>query len=125
MPEVEFLFICDYAFEGANAKPCLVGLFNNINATVLPATQPIMFIAFQLRGAPNAQHVVQIAMQAADGTDVLRTQVTVALSPDGGGFVSLGIVGVVFNTAGQYELSLRSGDQVLKTKTFSVRHVQG
>ena len=50
MAEVEFMHLCDYAFQAEGGKACIIGIFDGIGAHVFPATHMLMTIAVKFQG---------------------------------------------------------------------------
>ena len=50
MPECEWAILCDYAFLDVNRKRCLIGTFNEIRTTNVPAHHPQAALALKILG---------------------------------------------------------------------------
>ena len=119
--QVEYMHLCDYAFQSDRGKPGIIGIFDSITCPSFPSGHPLMCIAVQLRG--QAGHVVPIrlVLEAPNGeklVDLPEQQVT--LSPAGSAFINANLMGVPLKSPGRYSVLVMSQGAVLASVTMKV-----
>ena len=121
MAEVEYIHICDYAFAAHGGKPCIIGIFDRIEATSLPICQAELCLAIQLRGQRGETCELKVELIKPDGASHSTLNGSVSLAGTGGAFVQLVMRDVPFQAAGDYTIRVTENDRLLATKTLMVR----
>jgi hypothetical protein len=125
MATVEYLHICDYAFVDQAGKPCIVGIYDGINAGSFPATHPQLFLGIQFRGTPHEMIPLVIEIGRPNGDVLWRSpEMTPVAGQEGGAFVAMNIVGVQFPEPARYTVKVLSGGRVLVTQSLRLSLVQ-
>ena len=124
MAEVEYIHVCDYAFQAEGGKACIIGIFSQINAAEFPATHPHMVIAVQLRGQPHEVIPVRIAIERPDGEELLAADGQVSAGADGGAFINFNLLSIQFPEPGRYTVKVLSAERPLATLSFHARRIQ-
>ena len=122
MAEVEYMHICDYAFQAMGGKACIIGIFDRIHTASLPTRHPYMSVAIQLHGHQGEVCELQVELLKPDGDNLATANARVPLSSEGRAFVHLAMVGVKFPVAGNYTFRITAGDRVLTTQTLRLIH---
>ena len=129
--DLEIFTICDYAQEMAG-KLVMIGVFDTINATKLPANHPTMAIAARMRFelAERGQHSFRVSMLDPERKNVippLNGDVNVQISPaadSGTANLVLGLAGVQFELFGKHVITLALDDEEIKTVPFYIKQQQ-
>ena len=125
MVEIEYMHVCDYAFQGNNGKACLIGIFQNINAPAFPFVLPLMAVAVQLQAAASEPIQLKIELTRPNGEVMVRTEIEVMASPDGRAFVAANMLTTTFQELGRYVVKVSSGARVLASHALGVQKVGG
>jgi hypothetical protein len=108
--EIEYMFICDHACADQNRKPCLIGIFDHINAPSFPFTQIAMSVAVAISGSAGEHFTVTVTLERPNG-DVLAEAPTASHAFDRTGRECLAFQfgNVQFVDAGRYVFKASSG----------------
>jgi len=118
---VEYLHVCDYAFVSGNGKTAIIGIFDRIYASTFPVMHPVMYLAVQVRSQPNQVVSLRVVIESQSGEKVIDLpEQSLMAAPDGGIALHAQLLGVVFNRAGRYSVSVISRGEVLATKTLEL-----
>jgi hypothetical protein len=124
MATIEYLHVCDYAFPAEGGKPCIIGIFDVINAPAFPVMHPHMAIALRLRGTAHEVLPLKIELGRPNG-DVLNTmQATLTVGPDGSAFINVNMINTQFTEAGRYTVRVSSAGQNLISHSLHVLKTQ-
>lgn len=124
MLTVEYMHICDYAFQAQGGKPSIVGIFDNINAGQFPAAHPLMCIAIQFVGPAHSPAKVRVELGRPNGDVIAGIDADIAMSAEGQAFVNLNLMGVQFPEAGRYTVKVSSQGQTLASKSLLLKVVR-
>ena len=72
MAEVDYMHICDYAFPAQGGKPCIIGIFDRIDATFFPTVHSQMSVAIHLLGRQEEAFQLKVELVKPD-EDILAT----------------------------------------------------
>ena len=118
--EVTLAVACDYANLSQDGKLNILGVFNEINAPVLPFNIPQMYIVVSTAAEPSEQgreFPFELLLWGEDGNEILAIQQSLQFppAPAPGGRVSnnqiIGLAGIPFPTAGDYSFIIRIGGE--------------
>lgn len=121
MAEVDYMHICDYAFNAEGGKPCIIGVFDQIQTNQFPTHHPYMAVAIQLRGQQHELIPVTVELGRPNGEVLARVEGQINASPEGGAFVTLNLVNVQFPEQGRYTIKVLSADRTLATQSLRLR----
>lgn len=114
MPNLEFALSCDYLFEDADRKTCIIGVFERIWADSFPARHPFFFVASRWTGDPGETFKQRARIVAPDDSEVvLTTEVRATIPPGGGTRVYNKFVEITFPQPGAYRIELLADDDVV------------
>ena len=123
MVEVDYMHICDYAFPAQGGKPCIIGIFDRIDATSFPTVHPQMSVAIHLLGRQGEAFQLKVELVKPD-EDILATlNAQTAISVGGGAFVHLRMMQINFPTPGDYTFRVSADDRLLVTQTLFLRRL--
>ena len=118
MAEVDYMHLCDYAFQAEGGKPCIIGIFDTIGAASFPCTHPHMAIAIQLRGQSHEAIPVHVELGKPNGDVIATLDGQVTAGPDGGAFLNFNLLTLQFPEAGRYSIKVLSSGRVLASQSF-------
>jgi hypothetical protein len=121
MTQVEYLHVCDYAFNTEGGKACLIGIFDRLRVTALPMKYAAVAVALKVRGQSGAKLELAFSLRAPGSKKSLPTlKATVSLGPHGQSTFFLNIRNLTFRKYGAHTLTVSTGDEVLATTTVIV-----
>jgi multidrug efflux pump subunit AcrA (membrane-fusion protein) len=124
MATIEYLHVCDYAFADQGGKPCIIGIFDVINAGTFPATHPVMAIAIRLRGTTHELLKLKIELARPSGDALATMQGEVTMGPDGSAFMQVNMASVTFPEPGRYVVKVSSDGKTLTSHSLQVQKLQ-
>jgi hypothetical protein len=124
MVDVEYMHVCDYAFSAQGGKPSVIGIFETIQGGSFPITHPHMCIAVQLRAQPHARVPVVVELAKPNGEVLGRIDGEVPASSEGGCFIHLTMVNMVFPEAGRYAVKVSSEGRPLASQSIRVQKMK-
>lgn len=127
--DVAIAVICDYANTSADGKLNILGVFQQINAPVLPFQVPQMYVVVSTVAAPTEQgqeFPFELLFWGEDGNEILRLQqrlqFPVATYP-GERVINnqiVGMAGLPLQAAGDYSFIVRISGEERRTITLRV-----
>lgn len=123
--KINFSFLCDYAFIGEAGKLSIIGMFQNINpSVVLPFIHPQIFVvvSISIKGAGSYDAEIKF-IRSRDGLDVIPPQkFNIPVKDDSQTTtVLLGqMLNVKFEELGPYEAQVLVNGEKLTTIPVSV-----
>ncbi len=130
MVRLRFAVLADYAALGQNAKPLVVGIWDNItnfrNANPVPMPRCFLFAALNASVADGTEHTVEIRLVDGDGTrliDPILFPLRFGILGPGRGLaanINLELVNLALPGEGDYEFQFWLGPQQLGEVAFSV-----
>ena len=114
--DVDLALLCDAATVDGAGKLNILGVFDRLNVTDLPARHPRMALVLRFRGdvTEAGDHTLAIALKAPDGSELFSADGTLTIgagrgSPEDGIRVPqvLNFDGVVFEQEGRYVFDVR------------------
>ena len=109
MAEVEFMHLCDYAFQAEGGKACIIGIFDGIGAHVFPATHMLMTIAVKFQGQAHEIAPVKIEVVRPNNETLAAVEGQIGLGPDGGAFIDFKLMNLQFPEPGRYSVRVTLG----------------
>lgn len=111
MPQIDWIFLCDYASVDPAGKMSIIGMFENINVPGLPFKLPQMYIAVNLRAAGGENFELSSRISAPNGSEVARQgPVKIVIPPNlpsvGKIYATFAYFGTVFNEPGEFHIEL-------------------
>jgi hypothetical protein len=121
--ECDWAILCDYAFQDARGKMCLIGIFNSFTVPSVPTIHPQAALVIQLKGDPDERFRVRIEfVRPVAGAGVLqKMEGEGAVSPFGGAGVALNLQAIQLPDAGVYKVNVYVNDELSYVTTFAVR----
>jgi hypothetical protein len=118
--EVQVAVLCDSASD-YRSKLCILGAFDTISATQLPATHPHCSIALRLifRDQDEGEHTMRLRLIDEDGKNMLPTiepRLHVKLPPEMFFFsrnLIFNLQQITFHKPGQYSIDILFNDQMI------------
>ena len=124
MAEVEYMHVCDYAFNAEGNKPSMIGVFDRISAGAFPTHHPYMAVAIQFRGQQHEMIPVKVELGRPNGEVLAKVESQVVAGPEGGAFLVLNMVAVQFPEPGRYTVRVSSAGLTLATHSVRVQKIQ-
>jgi hypothetical protein len=118
MAEVEFMHLCDYAFQAEGGKACIIGIFDGIGAHTFPATHMLMTIAMQFQGQPHEVAPIKIELVRPNGETLAALEGQIAMSAEGVAFIEFKLGNLVFPEPGRYSVNVSSSGRTLATRSL-------
>ena len=125
MAEVEFMHLCDYAFQAEGGKACIIGIFDGIGAHVFPATHMLMTIAVKFQGQMHEIAPVKIEVVRPNNETLAAVEGQIGLGPDGGAFIDFKLMNLQFPEPGRYAVRVTSEGRVLASQSLHLTAVKG
>ena len=125
MAEVEFMHLCDYAFQAEGGKACIIGIFDGIGAHVFPATHMLMTIAVKFQGQAHEIAPVKIEVVRPNNEALAAVEGQIGLGPDGGAFIDFKLMNLQFPEPGRYSVRVTSEGRVLASQSLHLTAVAG
>ncbi len=124
MATVEYLHLCDYAFSDQGNKPCIIGIFDQINAVNYPAVHPMMAVAMRLRGAAHETVDLKIELVRPAGGVLATMQGNVVIDGAGSAFMQVNMASLAFPEPGTYTLKVSAGGKALTAHSLKLSKMQ-
>ena len=127
--ELKLAVLADYANVSSDGKLNSIGVFSEVNPKTLPAVLPHMYLVLVYAAAAvegGLKRVVQVVLADEDGKELMKIQQEIAVpkpkSPARRIQINqiLGMGGVTFAKAGDYQFSILIGDDLKETVAFRV-----
>jgi hypothetical protein len=122
--EVEFMHLCDYAFQAEGGKACIIGIFDGIGAHVFPATHMLMTIAVKFQGQMHEIAPVKIEVVRPNNETLAAVEGQIGLGPDGGAFIDFKLMNLQFPEPGRYSVRVTSEGRVLASQSLHLTAVK-
>lgn len=126
--EVTIAVLCDYANTSQDGKLNILGVFQQINALVIPFQIPQMYIVVSTTAAPtehSQEFPFELLIWNEDGEEILSIQQPLQFPPatyPGERVINnqiIGLAGLPLATAGDYSVIVRIGGR--EERTISLR----
>jgi hypothetical protein len=124
MADVEFMHLCDYAFQAEGGKACIIGIFDGIGAHVFPATHMLMTIAVKFQGQAHEIAPVKIEVVRPTNESLAAVEGQIGLGPDGGAFIDFKLMNLQFPEPGRYAVRVTSEGRVLASQSLHLTAVK-
>ena len=127
--DVTLAILADYANVSQDGKLNIMGIFQEVNPPVLPFQLPQMYLVVSFEAGPaefNSVKNIRIALLDSDGNERLalegRVQVPRPPRPGSRAFINqtIGLNGVSFERAGDYEFAILIGGETRGTAALHV-----
>jgi len=116
------ILICNDVIEDkATNNKTLIGLFNSINVSALPAMHPRLFFFASVTHIQGDQPL-SFMITSPSGKEILRADGAVSSGGDLGAVIdlTLQVLGLTLGEEGMHALHVVSGETVLGSRSFSV-----
>ena len=122
MPSINWVFLCNNAYVDGAGRPCLTGIFEDLNVGSLPINQPQMYVGLQVTMAGGESYQVRVEMLSPSG-QVLSTINTslIALPTGGRTFLPFEISNVMFSETGEHQIRILFDGIQIYSLPFAVR----
>ncbi len=120
MVSVEWAVLCDYAFQDAGRKTCIIGIFDRIFAAGVPATHHQAAVVIKLVGEPQERINLRLAISRPTGETLAEVRGEGRLSDTGTEEIKLNLANFPLPDFGIYGINIYVGDTLAKTVTFTV-----
>jgi hypothetical protein len=120
MARCDWAIICDYAFLDENRKMCMVGIFDRIFATAVPAVHHQASCVLKLIGEPKERVHIRVDIVRPNGDVLGKIEGSGELSDDGTSQLNLGMRGLPLPDFGIYAFNIYMNDQFEKTIAITV-----
>jgi len=133
MIKIPLAVIADSANVSREGKLNILGIFQNIGASTVPATHPqiSLVLTFQgERGDANSDHPIKIQMVNADGEVMINIEASLRFNmPPVGEYSVLAhqifqFANITFTRFGTYDLNIFINNEVRKTVSLNVMEVK-
>src|SRR4051812_31718909 len=114
MADIEWAMMCDYAFQDAGRKTCLIGIFDRIYSANVPTLLNRASLALKLTGEPKEKARVKIEIVRPTGGVLTTLQADVELGDNGAIEIQVGIQAMPLPDWGLYGINAYIGDELLK-----------
>ncbi|HXT34412.1 MAG TPA: hypothetical protein VN837_02435 [Chloroflexota bacterium] len=117
--------LCDHALIGQDGKLSLIGIFDHIGVSQLPAQHPRFFVVVVLQGSSHEQQV-EMEFVAPDGRSLMREAIPIdpQAVAQGNGKLLAEINMLVLDQPGTFEFRVSGGGRQLGNIPLHVDHVQ-
>jgi hypothetical protein len=113
--DCEWAVICDHALLSHDGKVSVIGIHDMVTLPAFPATAPVLFAVFRLRGTPNSSHQLRLELVAPGGEAIEHLAGEAWLGSTGVHTLMLALDDLTFPTPGRYSVRLSAGDRVIKS----------
>jgi hypothetical protein len=106
--------LCDHALISQDGKLSLIGIFDHIGVTQLPAQHPRFFVVAVLQGETESE-AVEMELAAPDGRSLMREQIGIdpqAISAGSGNLIAE-VTMLPLEMSGRYEFRLHAEGALL------------
>lgn len=120
MATCEWAILCDYAFQDSGRKNCLIGIFDRIFVTRVPASHHQAAVVIKLVGEPQERVQIRLAITRPGGDALAEVGGQGQLSDAGTVELSLNLANLPLPDFGIYAINIFVNDALAKTATFTV-----
>jgi hypothetical protein len=121
MADCDWIILCDYAFPAMHGKLCMVGIFDMIFATAVPAAHARAFIGFSLVGEPGEKGEAKLEIIGPTGQVVSSAKAAFTLPELGSAFGALEVQNLVLPEFGRYAIQIDLGESLPKQAWFTLQ----
>ena len=124
MAECDWAILCDTAFQDITRKACLIGIFDRINATELPAVLNHATFVAKVLGSPGESFTFRVEVARETGTPIVTVDGPQTVMADSGSHdIFVNFVSVPFPEFGTYSLNVYINDFLSRATTFVIAQV--
>lgn len=120
MADCEWAVLCDYAFKDVGRKTCMIGVFDRIFATGVPAQHHQAAFVFRLIGDASEKVKFRVEITRPTGGVIGSIGGEVQLPPVGTAEFITNLQGLPLPDWGVYNFALYLGDALTKSITLVV-----
>ncbi|PJA86575.1 MAG: hypothetical protein CO141_04045 [Candidatus Moranbacteria bacterium CG_4_9_14_3_um_filter_42_9] len=111
--KLNFLHVCENAFTSSDGKLNIIGIFNQINATNLPALHPRLMIVTSLAGEVKG-YMESIEIISPKGQVIAKAGNPIEIfKEDGSANFIADFVGIVFPDEGKYKITVKVDENII------------
>jgi hypothetical protein len=122
----DVFLLCDHTIFSQDGKFSIIGIFDRIFVTNLPATHPKMVVASIVSGPPNSECSFMVEFIEPDGQISKQNKpvtMNIKVGQNGKGNVSNEYIGFTVVNTGEYKVRLRINGDVIKEIPLYVQKV--
>ncbi len=122
----DVFLLCDHSIFAQDGKFSIIGIFDKIFVTKLPATHPKMVVASIISGDPNSVCSLEIEFIGPDGQISKQnkpTSMNIKVGVNGKGNVASEYIGFTVMDIGEHKVRLRINGDIVKEIPLYVQKV--
>lgn len=124
---LEYIFLCDYAFTASGNKSSVIGIFDLLGVNKMPAAHPMMFLLAQFTGEKNSEHNLRLKAVDPRGNEIKpsqgNTEMKVRLSGTSRGTLTHKFINFPLESTGYYNFALYERNRKLGETKLQVLKV--
>ncbi|MGE0363053.1 MAG: hypothetical protein AB7R67_20235 [Vicinamibacterales bacterium] len=124
MADCEWAILCDYAFQDVNRKMCMIGAFNQISTTSVPAVHALAALVLKVSGDANEKVSIRVEIVRPSGGLLVKVEGEVQLGIVGAGEINLQLNQLPLPDWGLYSFNIFVADQLSKTIGFNLLKIE-
>ena len=122
MPSINWAFLCNNAYVDGAGRPCLTGMFEDLNVGGLPVNQPQMFVGLQVTMAGGESYRVRLEVSSPSGVVLSTNNTSLTALPSGGRtFLPFEISNIMFSETGEHQIRILFDGIPIYSLPFAVR----
>ena len=118
MPQADYLIVCDLALSSEHGKHCIVGVFDQINASAFPALHPSMGLAIRLFCQSSEALKLKVELGRPNGDVFVSLPIEPVAGSDGICTISMTLNQLQFPEPGRYTLRVLDGKNALASRSL-------
>lgn len=122
MAKVNFIHICEKAFNGATGNLNIIEIFENISSNSFPAVHPFFSLVAGIEDGEDKRKEISVKMFKIGETKVLLETTPIIVSSKKS-FIIQNFVMTEFNTDGVYEFKVYCNGEYLESTKISVDNI--
>lgn len=120
MADCEWVILCDYAFQDAGRKTCMIGVFDRIYAAKVPAQHHQAALVFKATGDPSESIEFKVEITRPTGGTLGSIGGKIVMPPTGTVDVIANLQGMPLPDNGVYAFALFFNDELKKLVNVTV-----
>ena len=122
MPAINWVFLCNKAYLDGVGRPCLTGIFENLNLGSVPASQPQMFVGLQVTMTDSERYSMRAEINSPSGVILATYDTSLTALPNGGKtFLPFEFSNVMFFETGEHQIRIFFDGILIYSLSFTVR----
>ena len=120
MAECDWAILCDYAFQDAQRKTCMIGIFDRVFTPNVPTVLLQAALATKFLGTPGEQVNFRVEIIRPTGGQLATFGGNVMVAENGTLELQVRMAGLQLPDFGVYGLNIYAGQALLKNVSFQV-----